>query len=334
MMSRRRGFTLVELLVVIAIIGVLIGLLLPAVQAARAAGRRMACANKLKQIGLAMHSHHQAMKKFPPAQFSYLGYEASIGWAERRSWFHPLLPFVEEQRLADLVAQWAATKPNFPGYTMAISQSWTKLPMFMCPDDPNAGKNSTTTSGDGLSWAGPLPPEQSQGFHGNYVVCSGSSTFGDVAVNWGPVDPNNPRNGSFGNGMFRAVKGVAAAEVTDGLSNTLMASEVLLVPDSPGQNDHRGRYWNCFYMASSFSTFQPPNTSVGDGVMEGISTAYAPWQPTGWNDQVVYARSRHAGGVTAANGDGSTRFVTDGVDLGAYRAMGSRSGGESIGRPN
>ena len=95
MMFRRRGFTLVELLVVIAIIGVLIGLLLPAVQAARAAGRRMACANKLKQIGLAMHSHHQAMKKFPPAQFSYLGYEASIGWAERRSWFHPLLPFVE-----------------------------------------------------------------------------------------------------------------------------------------------------------------------------------------------------------------------------------------------
>jgi hypothetical protein len=77
--------------------------------------------------------------------------------------------------------------------------------MFMCPEDPNAGKNSTTTSGDGLSWAGPLPPEQSQGFHGNYVVCSGSSTFGDVAVNWGPVDPNNPRNGSFGNGMFRAV---------------------------------------------------------------------------------------------------------------------------------
>ncbi len=321
-MPHRRGFTLVELLVVIAIIGVLIALLLPAVQAARATARRMTCANNLKQVGLGMHSHHQALRAFPFGQPLLMSGQAQTsptypsltgGQWDRRSWFQPLLPFVEQQPLADRVTAWAS---NASGHVTFASGNSTPVPAFMCPEDPNAGKNKTFSTSSGTS----------QGFHGNYVACAGSGTFGNVLTSTGAALLADANNGSQTNGMFRASRAMSAREVTDGLSKTLMLSEIRLWPDTD-RNDLRGRYWNTLWLNSSFSTSQPPNAPAFDN-ME-CSVADPACGTTSSTGRVMYARSRHSGGVCAALGDGSTRFISDAIDLTAYRALGSRAGGES-----
>lgn len=301
----------------IAIIGVLIGLLLPAVQAARATARRMTCSNNMKQVGVGMHSHHSALRTFPFAQPLLMSSGAQPsplpsvnGILDRRSWFHPLLPYVEQQPLADSVAAWAASSPTI--YVTNIATGSTRLPSFMCPEDPNAGKNQTFTP--------------SQGFHGNYVTCAGSGTFGSALTTSGAALLADPTNGLQANGMFRASRGVSAREVTDGLSKTLMLSEIRLWPDN-GRNDLRGRYWNTLWLNSSFSTFQPPNAPAFDN-ME-CSVADPACGTTSSTGRVIYARSLHSGGVCATLGDGSTRFITDSIELPVYRALGSRAGGES-----
>jgi prepilin-type N-terminal cleavage/methylation domain-containing protein len=327
---RRRGaFTLVELLVVIAIIGTLVGLLLPAVQSARAAARRTTCFNNLKQVALAMHNHHDARKVFPAAQALYLSWNSQysplwptnldLGQTDRRSWFQPLLPFAEERSLADRVAKWAAQSPSSwqYAYEYDTSMAQQKVPTFMCPDDRNSGKILTTTS--------------TQGFHGNYVACVGSDNFGNVSGLTPPSLLSDANNGSGVNGMFRAAKPVAAKDVTDGLSKTLMLSETLVVPDVAGKDDYRGRYWNTLSMSASFSTAQPPNTSVGDNpAWDCIEIPGAPCQSPNLNSAVMYARSSHSGGACTALGDGSTRFIIDSIDLAVYRGLGSRNGGETV----
>ncbi len=321
----------------IAIIGLLIALLLPAVQAARATARRVTCSNNLKQAGLALHAHHQSMGVFPAAQALYLSYgwqysplqpTSSSGQWDRRSWFQPLLPFVEQQPLADIVSAWSG-QPNFGMYSMGLSAARQQVSTFMCPDDPNAGKNRTFTGNNGGGQNPSFPPEQSQGFHGNYVTCAGSGSFGDTTALSPPALLSTPNNGSQVNGMFRAALPVTAAAVVDGLSNTLMLSETLVVPDTGGLDDFRGRYWNTLSMCASFSSAQPPNTSVGDNCVWGcIDIPGAPCQTQSMVAAVMYARSRHAGGVCATLGDGSTRFISDSIDLAAYRALGSRNGRE------
>jgi prepilin-type N-terminal cleavage/methylation domain-containing protein len=329
---RRSAFTLVELLVVIAIIGTLVGLLLPAVQSARAAARRTSCFNNLKQVGLAMHNHHDAKKVFPAAQALYLSWNSQysplwptnsdLGQMDRRSWFQPLLPFAEEKSLANREATWAAQAPTSWQYAYVYDPSMAqqKVPTFMCPDDPNSGKIRTTSESPG-----------SQGFHGNYVACAGSGNFGNVSGLTPPALLSDANNGSGVNGMFRAAKPVAAREVTDGLSKTLMLSETLLVPDVAGKDDYRGRYWNTLSMSASFSSAQPPNTSVGDNpAWDCIEIPGAPCQTPSLNSAVMYARSRHSGGACTALGDGSTRFISDSIDLAVYRGLGSRNGGETV----
>ena len=320
----RRAFTLVELLAVIAIIGLLIALLIPAVQSARATARRVTCSNNLKQAGLAMLAHSELNGAFPAgqpllmsteAQASPLNPSPSLGQRDRRSWFQPLLPYVEQQPLADRVAAWGG---SFSDVVTYVPLSDTPVPSFMCPDDPNSGKNQTfTKSSSGMS----------QGFHGNYVACAGSGTFGSRLSSTGPTLLNDPTNGSQANGMFRASRPVTAAAILDGLSNTLMLSEILLWPDN-GRDDLRGRYWNTLFLNSSFSTFQPPNTSAFDNMeCNSADPACGTTTSTG---RVMYARSRHAGGVCATLGDGSTRFIADMINANVYRALGSRNLRENL----
>src|SRR5882672_5693188 len=122
-MSRRSGFTLIELLVVIAIIGVLISLLLPAVQKVREAANRTQCLNNMKQMGLALHNYHDTYKRFPPAlDSSLLPYRPApySGWTPYWSWMAYILPFIEQDNLWNQAIAWAKTDPNASGFNPCV----------------------------------------------------------------------------------------------------------------------------------------------------------------------------------------------------------------------
>jgi len=177
-LRRPKGFTLVELLVVIAIIGILVALLLPAIQAAREAARRTECSNKLKQLGVAMHNYHDTCKVFP------FGYMEEGRLHLRTCWFQEIWPFVEEQALYDRY--------------MADTQLWVmdvipevrdaQLKSFMCPSDgsqPAKGGSGGLRSG-------------ADGFQGSYVVCTGPGV-----MRYGIVDLGGDIFPSIGDQVFR-----------------------------------------------------------------------------------------------------------------------------------
>ena len=225
---RTKGFTLIELLVVIAIIAVLIALLLPAVQQAREAARRSQCKNNLKQLALALHNYHDSFKLFPPGSFAgvYAQYVSGGLDGSRKCWMQMILPYIDQAPMYNQLT------PYFNNGTdmLSVPQSIiaTKIAVLQCPSDPAAGKISST----------------SQGFIGNYVLCSG------------PHDPTTSVNGSTVglklNGMFYGISSTKIGDVTDGTSNTVMGGELIVVPDGGtdpggcygGIYDYRGAYYN------------------------------------------------------------------------------------------
>ena len=310
-MRIRRAFTLVELLVVIAIIGVLVALLLPAVQAARESARRMHCQNNLKQVGLACHNFHDAHKVFPLGTIDRIGGDSG---GDRRHWLFFVLPFTEESAIYDRYMAWLEAGGTSPWWN--APDRLRVITLYCCPSDANSPK--TLTNED-------IGPGSSQGFHSNYVGCAASTSF-------------NP-NGSFGDtldGVFRYKHSTTIARIRDGTSHTLLTSEILVAPDatmggySTG-HDVRGRFWNPANQGSNFfSTQWPPNTSVSDALNYcQNSVPAAPCISTTTNI-VLYARSSHAGGVNAGLADGSVRFIADEVDATLYRYLGTIAGGESI----
>jgi len=327
----RSGFTLVELLVVIAIIGILIALLLPAVQAAREAARRMSCSNNLKQVSLALHNYLDTNRVFPPSFCIAPGTTLS---GNNGSWsIHGrLLPYLEQGSAYDRVrldVAWDAQRSTGVP-TMAI-------PAYVCPSDPYGG---TVRTKNGSPWVHP----QNYGFN-----------FGTWLA-W------NPATGQGGDGAFFVNSRTRPASFLDGLSNTLCAGEVRAftsyfrntadpgpdVPASPDAiaalaggaqfklgpttNDNTGHTEWCDGRVhhSGITTVFTPNTFVPyvhtDGrtydvdfnsLQEGKSTT----QPT---YAAVTARSYHAGVVNAALMDGSVRSISETIDLPVWRALGTR----------
>ncbi len=310
-MSRRRvGFTLIELLVVIAIIAVLIALLLPAVQQAREAARRTQCKNNLKQIGLALHNYHDTFLVFPPGQFQVLASEppASQYSTNRSGWMQQILPYIDQAPLYNTFAPYMAAATAVTQTAFTWPKSDTILPAFMCPTDPAGPKNSTAND------------RPNQGFHGNYVVCAGSTPFGPTG------------GGTKLDGMFFCFSRTSIRDTTDGTSNTLLVGELLLVRDvDPSGHDLRGRYFNTWSGNTFFSSNLPPNTTVGDQHTPWCvsSGTKRPCASTG--DFVQYARSEHTGGVQLVMTDGAVRFVSENIDQTTFRGLGSRSGGEVVG---
>jgi prepilin-type N-terminal cleavage/methylation domain-containing protein/prepilin-type processing-associated H-X9-DG protein len=302
--SSCRAFTLIELLVVIAIIAILIGLLLPAVQKVREAAARMKCSSNMRQVAIALHSCHDTNGVFPMGQYN--NFYANDGPFIRGCWVIPTLPFMEQQALY----QNYANSNTANGWALLATGKSTIVPPLVCPTDPSSPK--TTTQDGNTTTAGIF---EVQGLHTNVVVCAGSTGYG---------------NGLLTNGIFYVKSKMKIPGIGDGTSNTLMLSEILVVPDA-GANDLRGRYANSWYGNSWFSTLYPPNTTVPDGVgYQGVSTVKAP-STSNTGNPYLSARSGHTNGVNVTMADGSTRFVSNSVNAQNWSFMGTANGGETVG---
>jgi len=314
MRHRFRGFTLVELLVVIAIIGILVSLLLPAIQAAREAARRSQCVNNLKQLGLGTHNYHDTHKVL------FYGWKVeATGQRHRRDcWYHRILPFVEQ------AAYWDEYEADNTEYVhqIGVALAGRPVPMFMCPSDP---------SGPAVGGGG-----SNNGFQGNYAVCGGGGT-GTTTINMNTVATEN--GGMFGTSIPGIPRTLAAC--LDGTANTLLGSEGIIRgktdPMTPAAWGELGGYWGGAPHGSfAFSSAEPPNTTVPDRVYQCKSTTWpnAPCEngnAGGLSGRWCFARSYHPGGVNAVLCDGAVRFVTNSVDRTVFRNAGNREDGNVLG---
>jgi prepilin-type N-terminal cleavage/methylation domain-containing protein/prepilin-type processing-associated H-X9-DG protein len=312
----RTGFTLVELLVVIAIIGVMAGLLLPAVQAAREAARRMSCSNNLKQLGLALHNYHDTYNQFPPGVLQMnLGAEFSY---PRLTWAIHLYPYLEQQAIFE---RFDFESPISHGRIMDLPQNaGTRdapaaqvVPSMQCSSDGRGA--AIQSSGDG--------------FHarGNYAVF-----FGNLNKGAARTLSADHRPAAFG------YRPVSIAHILDGTTNTMAFGEMLREAREDGP--FRGTYWRDFPGASWVFTLNTPNSPVPDNIRATQCPASAnqpqlnlPCVPINGSTETAASRSRHPGGVQVAMCDGSVRFVPETLGLEVWRAMGSIEGGETFQLP-
>ncbi len=346
---RRGGFTLVELLVVIAIIGVMVGLLLPAVQSAREAARRMSCGNNFKQIGLSLHNYHAAYNKLP---MNSGGTYANALGADFHNNFNlsilvGILPFVEQQALWEQVSspfgknRDNTTKtPPFPAMGPVPwhenYQPWlTQVPGYRCPSDPTT-PNSTRVA------------------FTNYAACTGDALF--EQQHSGIEDNGNPNgDGTWGDegasrwarGMFQARHFTSFRNVLDGLSNTMAAGEIVVgnaeneifstVVNLANGDDscnlppnawlttlvdpQRPKFWlatapvdtNLNHGRGRRWTDGRPQYTTFNSIRPPNSYNIARWEG---NFGIYSAASRHQGGAHVLMGDGAVKFITDSIEAG------------------
>ena len=321
----RTAFTLVELLVVITIIGILIALLLPAVQAAREAARRMQCTNNLKQVGLAMLNYESQCRSLPIG----LVLRPSVlpSGTYRGSPLHTaqilLLPFVEQGTVH------ARYDFNVRCYDSANRQALASvIPVYNCPSDGNTGEG----------------PKTYVFSRSNYVVCFGSNTMVKDAQGLDVCTASDYSGVNFDtDGAFRPEGSRTLAQLTDGTSNTVVASELLAGPDNEDSVyvcDLRGM-WGLHLMGSfAYTHLHTPNTSAGDAIWYAGPTyhhcndaLHMPCDNSGGtvSDKLhAAARSRHPGGVNAVFADGHVTFISDMIHLATWQALGAIDDGHVI----
>lgn len=299
------AFTLVELLVVIAIIGILVALLLPAVQSAREAARRMQCTNHQKQIGIALHNYHDVQNGFPSAWRGYDETNPSLpsifgspGWG----WAASILPYMEQQSLRDLISlnNSVADPANLEAREKFIS-------VYSCPSDSKLQKKYTLRS---LSELGLLDSDgmEEGELDANFPGANYVASFGTTGVH--PSHSDTPEVGTVykSNGAFYHNSELGMNAFTDGLSNTIFTGErahgkthiSTWVGMPPGAHCS-----TAFIAASTSRGFD--NTGAGHGFS-----------------------SDHPGGANFLFGDGSVRFVPEAIAIETIQALSTRSGGESV----
>ncbi|MCC9607420.1 DUF1559 domain-containing protein [Blastopirellula sp. JC732] len=332
------GFTLVELLVVIAIIGILIALLLPAVQQAREAARRMQCTNNLKQVGIALHNYHDALGSFPSGYVSYDKYgsisslpsgdydattwDASPGWG----WGKLLLPFAEQGNVADALDN---RRKVWDAAHQAAAQ--TKLEMFLCPSaagptDPLLvvdASNSPLNKGNGSIYLG----------RSNYVASHGQEEcWGDAS---GPSGGYGGDAGKIADGPFYRNSHTRFRDVVDGLSNSVFCGE------------HTSRLSDKTWVGVVPGAMVHPRINSPDNAVESAATLVLVHSGPAIGEQdalgnpiihppnfptlhVGQMQSEHPGGANVLLGDGSVRFISEVVNRQRFAAMTSIAEGEVV----
>jgi prepilin-type N-terminal cleavage/methylation domain-containing protein/prepilin-type processing-associated H-X9-DG protein len=322
--QRPAGFTLVELLVVIAIIGVLVALLLPAVQAAREAARRTQCANNLKQIGLAFTNYHDGLKWFPPgAVWSNTG--AAIpspgNFANNRgSFFVRILPYVEQQNLYNMFDMNTGTDGQLD-QGKSILLRGIEVPSFTCPSDTVRKTGSSPNFIMASSYHTNMGPNN-QITDNPACSCPLFSTF-KVYNRAGTTDTNPP--GPFTRLGWSYQSKIA--DCTDGLSNTIYLGEVRAECSGHIQGGwSASNRWGAFtQIPINFDSCRTQAIAMS----EGKSNCYANCT---WNTEVGF-KSLHPGGCQFVFGDGSVRFIPQNVDMTVYNYLGDKNDKKAVSLP-
>jgi len=347
----RRGFTLIELLVVIAIIGVLIALLLPAVQAAREAARRAQCTNNLKQIGLAIFNYESAQGSFPPGMLtrSQRDLPTACNNNQAHTMFAFILPYMEQQNVYsainfDLPAWgWSGGQSTTVGgvvgsWGLSQATAYTaKIAAFLCPSDQYTKHNNPSVTDVIVNATGnPYSPSSYAGVAGK--IETGYYGYYGYNIPYCEVNSNLAPDGIFGKNYAYRI-----ADVRDGTSNTLMVGETSRFVNEPASNFNE---WN-----------RGPGAfidDVGSGIrmqvvaytvpkinaaQTGLSPSYLV-DPFNWWNLAVYPqsfqegtfgfRSLHPGGANFLVGDGTVKFVKQTLNPTVYQALGTKAGGELI----
>jgi len=308
----QHGFTLVELLVVIAIIGVLVALLLPAVQAAREAARRSQCSNNIRQIGIALHNYHDVFLAFP-MNYRPKGNNGTPQYTTM-SWMQGILPFIEQGNLYNSMS--IAEPMSLPNNLKAAE---TPIKTYLCPSDGLTRNGMMSGRSDG----GGTKAVQ------NYKACSGAAWNWHMEnkenVRWGPVESNGLTNcdglicsnsqGAVPSNMTWVMKNMTRfSTITDGTSNTFAVGEAIPAWSA----------WTWWYNqnAAVATAALPLNYKRG---IEKLETHVGSWN----RNYSFY--SLHPSGANFGMIDASVRFVPDNIDLNLYRALATTEGGESVG---
>jgi prepilin-type N-terminal cleavage/methylation domain-containing protein/prepilin-type processing-associated H-X9-DG protein len=344
--GQRRGFTLIELLVVIAIIGVLIALLLPAVQAAREAARRAQCVNNLKQIGIALHNYETATGSFPLGAMraqQNLGSYASYPWSIHSQ----LLPYLEQKPLYDAINfSWC---PCSSGTASPINSTarFTKVKGFLCPSDGMAGSTGVNYSnsyygsiGTSMTYGGTKTtgvfaawdnyPTTSIQHYTLATITDGTSNtiaFGEGLVGGANWSSNMLRNTVNKHGivgyLYDAKVSFPTTETYLANCNATAAAQKLA---NPGGYNDKGDYWAWGYVGHTmFNTVVPPNSTqygwagCGPHASNTASGLY-----------LNNATSDHPGGCNFLFSDGSVHFLKSSINMLTYMSLGTRANGEVV----
>ncbi len=311
----QRGFTLIELLVVIAIIAVLVSILLPAVQQARAAARAAQCRNNLKQLGLGLHNYASTFGMFPAGHMDTYTDGISAGARHHFGWLTALLPFVDQAALYNKISfeSVTAVSPNIHTNPDFYPVGTVDIAMFVCPSDPVRRANAN------------FAPANYLGSQGNLCNCR------DVNC-----------DGLFGHSSYTRLEWIK-----DGLSMTIAAGETLKSDMNPATVDDNYIFTNASgSSAQDLSTCQSVAPTASDrgtvwiggqpqfNIMATINTPnhrYFDCIAPNYGCTNFAARSAHAGGANLTMSDGSVHFFSENISITVYQALGSRAGAEKVG---